>query len=133
VLVVDDEPNIIRLIEYHLRSAGYLVHSARDGSEALASVHEVRPAIIVLDVMMPGLDGWTVLQALKSDPETAAIPVLMLTALGSDDHVRRSWQKGTDFHLCKPFNPVELVSVVHRLAVSLDSPDAPPPLRRWLK
>jgi two-component system, OmpR family, alkaline phosphatase synthesis response regulator PhoP len=133
VLVVDDEPNIRRLIEHHLTREGYGVLQAADGPEALAKVREERPDLIILDVIMPGPDGFRVLEALKGDPRTAEIPVIMLTALGGDDSIRRGWQTGNDCYLSKPFNPEELLQVVRRIADVLDTPDNPPPLRRWLK
>jgi two-component system alkaline phosphatase synthesis response regulator PhoP/two-component system response regulator VicR len=133
ILVVDDEPNIRRLIELHLSGAGYQVLTACDGEEALAAVEGRRPDLIVLDVMMPGPDGFQVLETLKGDPETADIPVLMLTAKDGDDQIRHGWRTGADMYLTKPFNPEELRRVIDRMAAVLDTPENPPPLRRWPK
>jgi DNA-binding response OmpR family regulator len=130
VLVVEDEPAIRRLIELHLSRAGYQVAAAPDGVAALAQVGDWRPDLIILDVMMPGPDGFQVLQQLKGDPRTVQIPVVMLTAKGSDDHVRHGWQKGADFYMAKPFNPAELRSVVDRLVAVAGTPEDPAPLRR---
>ena len=130
VLVVEDEPAIRQLIHVHLARAGYDVIQARDGIEALAFVRDQRPDLIILDVMMPGPDGFQVLQALRDDPRTVEIPVVMLTAKGSDDHVRHGWQTGTDFYMAKPFNPAELRAVVDRLAAVAGTPENPAPLRR---
>ncbi len=133
VLAVDDEPNIRRLIEVQLVRCGYQVVLAQDGIEALDAVQRWEPDVVILDVMMPGPDGFEVLRLLKSDPHTAHIPVIMLTAKSGDDHVRHGWRGGVDFYMGKPFNPAELVSVLDRMTASLGDPDAPPPLRRWLK
>jgi len=133
VLVVDDEPNIRRLICLHLAQAGYEVSEACDGPEALAQVAAVRPHLMVLDVMMPGLNGFQVLAALKGDPRTADLQVVMLTAKDGDDHIRYGWQIGADFYMCKPFNPIELRRLLDRMVAVLGTPESPPPLRRWLK
>jgi len=133
VLVVDDEPNIRRLLEIHLTGAGYAVLTASDGIEALERVRECRPHLIVLDVMMPRLDGMHVLRTLKADPATVDIPVLMLTARGGSDDMRHGWQDGADFYMPKPFNPEELRSVLDRFEAVLGTPENPPPLRRWWK
>jgi len=133
VLVVDDEPNIRRLIEHHLIRRGHQVETAVNGNEALVSVRTRRPELIILDVNMPGPDGFEVLAELKEDPTTVEIPVIMLTALSTDDHIRHGWGIGADVYLSKPFNPHELMLLVDRLAAVLGTPDNPPPLRRWLK
>lgn len=133
ILVVDDEPNIRRLIEHHLVRRGHQVDVAVDGFDALEKVRAQRPDLLVLDVNMPGPDGFEVLAALKEDPATVELPVIMLTALSSDDHIRHGWGIGADFYLTKPFNPYELGLLIDRLAAVLGTPDNPPPLRRWLK
>jgi CheY-like chemotaxis protein len=133
VLVVDDEPNIRRLLQFHLARAGYEVETATDGLEALEQVRLRRPDILILDVMMPGPDGFRVLEALKDDPRTADIQVLMLSAKSRDDDIRHGWQSGNDFYMTKPFNPEELRTVVDRIAAVLGTPENPPPQRRWSK
>jgi two-component system alkaline phosphatase synthesis response regulator PhoP/two-component system response regulator VicR len=130
---VDDEPNIRRLIEHHLVRRGHRVETAVNGTEALEKVRTARPELLVLDVNMPGPDGFEVLAQLKEDPATVEIPVIMLTALSTDDHIRRGWGIGADVYLSKPFNPHELGLLVDRWAAVLGTPDNPPPLRRWLK
>lgn len=133
ILVVDDEPNIRRLIEHHLVRRGHQVDTAVNGAEALEKVHTGRPDLLVLDVNMPGPNGFEVLAQMKEDPATVEIPVIMLTALSTDDHIRRGWGIGADVYLAKPFNPHELGLLVDRWAAVLGTPDNPPPLRRWLK
>ena len=115
ILVVDDEQAIRELVRQNLELSGYECIDAEDGSQALQKVGEQRPDLIVLDVKMPVLDGWEVLRVLRSSPETATIPIVMLTALGDSAHVARGWTLGADFYLTKPFEPRELVAVVTRL------------------
>lgn len=115
ILVVEDEPAIRQLIPLHLTRARYAVIEARDGREALECVRAGAPDLILLDVMMPGPNGFEVLRALRDDPATLETPVVMLTARGSDDHVRRGWQKGVDYYMPKPFNPTELLMWVRRV------------------
>lgn len=82
ILIIDDDPIIVRIIELALQSYGYQVVSANDGETGLAKARSTQPDLIILDIMMPKMDGYKVCQALKADPETAAISVLMLTAKG---------------------------------------------------
>jgi putative two-component system response regulator len=103
IMVVDDEPAIVTILERLLMREGYSVVTARNGVEALAKVHEHQPDLILLDVMMPEMDGFTVCQRLKDDARTALIPITMLT--GRDDHEshRRGIEAGADDFLAKPF------------------------------
>jgi two-component system alkaline phosphatase synthesis response regulator PhoP len=112
---VDDEKNIRRLVEVNLARAGYLVETACDGREALERVAVQRPDMVVLDVMMPFLDGFEVLRRLKANPATAEIPVIMLTAKAQDADFLRGWTGGCDTYLTKPFNPSELLTFVKRI------------------
>lgn len=120
ILAVDDEKHIVRLVQVNLERQGYEVITAYDGKEALQKVEEERPDLIVLDVMMPYMDGFEVLQNLRRNPSTRDIPVIMLTAKAQDADVFRGWQSGVDCYLTKPFNPMELVSFVQRIFKSLD-------------
>ena len=115
ILAVDDERHIVRLVEANLQRAGYQVVTAYDGREALEKVKAEEPDLIVLDVMMPYMDGFEVLKNLKADPVTAEIPVIMLTAKAQDADVFRGWQSGVDCYLTKPFNPMELLTFVKRI------------------
>lgn len=112
ILVVDDERHIVRLVQVNLERGGYEVVTAYDGVEALAKVGEQPPDMIVLDVMMPHKDGFEVLKELKQNPQTADIPVIMLTAKAQDADVFRGWQSGVASYLTKPFNPMELTTWV---------------------
>jgi two-component system, OmpR family, alkaline phosphatase synthesis response regulator PhoP len=104
ILAVDDERHIVRLVEVNLQRAGYEVVTAYDGREALEKVKSENPDLVVLDVMMPYMDGFEVLKNLKADPATAEIPVIMLTAKAQDADVFRGWQSGVDCYLTKPFS-----------------------------
>ena len=121
ILAVDDERHIVRLVEVNLQRAGYEVVTAFDGREALEKVKAETPDLIVLDVMMPYMDGFEVLKTLKADPSTAEIPVIMLTAKAQDADVFRGWQSGVDCYLTKPFNPMELLTFVKRIFDSMRS------------
>lgn len=119
ILAVDDERHIVRLVEVNLQRAGYEVVTAYDGREALEKVQSENPDLVVLDVMMPYMDGFEVLKNLKADPATAEIPVIMLTAKAQDADVFKGWQSGVDCYLTKPFNPMELLTFVKRIFDSL--------------
>ncbi len=115
ILTCDDEKHIVRLIQVNLERQGYEVITAYHGAECLEKVKEDRPDLIVLDVMMPEMTGFEVLDALKKDPETESIPVIMLTARAQDSDVLRGWQSGVECYLTKPFNPMELIAFVKRI------------------
>lgn len=115
VLVVDDERHIVRLVQVNLERQGYEVITAYDGVECLEKAKSEKPDLIVLDVMMPRMDGFEALQRLKSDPETSYIPVIMLTARAQDRDVLQGYQYGADLYLTKPFSPLELISLVKRV------------------
>ncbi len=115
ILTCDDEKHIVRLIQVNLERQGYEVITAYNGAECLEKVKEDRPDLIVLDVMMPEMTGFEVLDALKKDPETESIPVIMLTARAQDSDVLRGWQSGVECYLTKPFNPMELIAFVKRI------------------
>ncbi|MBP6964582.1 MAG: response regulator [Armatimonadetes bacterium] len=123
ILTVDDEKHIVRLIQVNLERQGYEVVTAYDGREALEKVDSERPDLVILDVMMPYMDGFEVLQNMKRNPSTRDIPVIMLTAKAQDADVFKGWQSGVDCYLTKPFNPMELLSFVQRIFKSLDQDD----------
>jgi len=124
ILVVDDERHIVRLVEVNLTKAGYDVTSAYDGIEALEKVAEDKPDMIILDVMMPRMDGFDTLKKLQADPETEGIPVIMLTAKAQDADIFRGWSSGVSSYLTKPFNPRELLTFVERIFQSLEDPSS---------
>lgn len=120
ILVVDDERHIVRLVEVNLTRAGYDIVTAYDGIEALEKVKAEKPDMIVLDVMMPRMDGFEVLKRLQADPDTQDIPVIMLTAKAQDADIFRGWSSGVSSYLTKPFNPRELLTFVERIFQSLE-------------
>ena len=114
ILVVDDEKHIVRLVQINLERQGYEVVAAYDGREGMERLREQRPDLIILDVMMPHMDGFEVLATLKGGDEYRDIPVIMLTARAQDKDVLRGMECGADLYLTKPFNPFELVNFVKR-------------------
>ena len=109
ILVVDDEPNIIELAKMYLQNEGYIVESARDGREALTKIKSLQPALVVLDLMLPEVDGWEVCRKVRSDSD---VPIIMLTARSDDVDKIVGLELGADDYLTKPFNPRELVARV---------------------
>lgn len=116
VLVADDDPLLRSILEHKLSRAGYVVALAEDGRAALEQSRALKPAVLVLDAMMPILDGFEVLRRLKSDDQTRPIAVVMLTALKRQDDIVSALQLGAADYLPKPFNPDELVARLGRLA-----------------
>lgn len=104
LLVVDDEPDILELVQYNLRKAQYDVVCVASGEEALAQVRSAPPDLIVLDLMLPGVDGLEVCKALKRDTRTAAIPIVILTARGEEADIVAGLELGADDYLTKPFS-----------------------------
>ncbi len=109
ILVVDDEPEIVALVAYHLAKAGYRVSTAASGQDALELARRERPSLVVLDLMLPGMSGFDVLEQLRSDDSTRDIAVLMLTARREEPDRIRGLSLGADDYLTKPFSPAELV------------------------
>lgn len=112
ILVVDDEPDITALVAYHLAKAGYRVSTAARGPDALKAAAEERPDIVILDLMLPGMDGVEVCRQVKSDPVTRAIPIIMVTAKTEESDVVLGLGMGADDYLGKPFSPKELIARV---------------------
>jgi DNA-binding response OmpR family regulator len=115
ILVVDDEPDAVELIAFHLQAAGHEVVTAADGEEALARAKTTMPDLIVLDLMLPEVDGFEVCKILRRDPSTAGIPVIMLTAKSAEIDRVLGLELGADDYLTKPFSPRELVLRVKNL------------------
>jgi DNA-binding response OmpR family regulator len=115
VLAVDDEPDILRLVEIKLKKADFAVVTARDGEEGVRKAHAEKPDVVLLDVMMPKMDGYTAAQKIKAEVKPAPI-VIMLTAKGQEADVVRGISGGADDYIVKPFAPRELIA---RLNVAL--------------
>ncbi|MEK8130647.1 response regulator transcription factor [Paenibacillus filicis] len=112
VLVVDDDANIRELVSFFMREEGYEVWEAQDGIEALSVMGKVRADLVILDIMMPNMDGWQLCRELR---EYEDLPILMLTAKGETSQKVKGFELGTDDYLVKPFEPVELVARVKAL------------------
>jgi two-component system, OmpR family, phosphate regulon response regulator PhoB len=115
ILVVDDEPDIIALVAYHLARSGYRVSTAATGTEALQAARDEQPALVVLDLMLPELSGFEVLERLRADRALADTPVLMLTARRDEPDRVQGLSLGADDYLVKPFSPQELVLRVRNI------------------
>ncbi len=124
ILVVDDEPDIVALVAYHLARAGYGVSTASSGPEALAKATAELPSLVVLDLMLPGMSGFDVLERLRSDPRTAHIAVLTLTARREEPDRLRGLTLGADDYLTKPFSPQELTLRVGAILRRLRAPES---------
>ena len=125
ILIADDEEDVRDLVGMNLRRAGYLTEEASDGIEAVAKATRYIPDAIVLDVMMPGRDGFRVCQELRAEEETKNIPIIMLTARGQTQDRITGFEKGADDYLGKPFSPKELVlrvqALLRRSSISVEA------------
>ncbi len=112
LLVADDEPNIVISLEYLMKREGYQVLVATDGVQALETIQRERPALVLLDVMMPGKTGFEVCQAVRADPALDGVRILMLTAKGRDTDISKGLALGANAYMTKPFSTRELVQKV---------------------
>ncbi|MGE6605460.1 response regulator transcription factor [Halomonas sp. NPDC076908] len=115
VLVVDDEPNIVLSLEFLMEQAGFEVVTAEDGEQALARVEDTRPDLLLLDISLPGISGFDVLERLRSKEATAQLPIIMLTAHGRDVEREKGMALGADDYITKPFSTQSLVEKVKAL------------------
>jgi len=125
ILIVDDEPDALEVLGFKLKEAGYLPLLAKDGARAIALARDERPALIVLDLMLPEVDGLEVCKILRRDPGTAAIPILMLTARAAEMDRVLGLELGADDYVTKPFSPRELVLRIKKLLVRAKAVDDP--------
>ena len=129
VLVADDDADILRFVEIYLRMEGFAVVTARDGPDVLAKAVAVRPDLVLLDVLMPGLDGYAVCAQIRADATLAAVPVIMVTGNYVWADVAAARRVGADDFLVKPFDPVVLLdkakALLGRATVSSDLPGTP--------
>ncbi len=114
VLIIDDEKLIVKATELVIRLSGYNVISSFDGVEGLKTAREKKPDLILLDIMMPGIDGWSVLKELKSDPATQQIPVIIFTAKEYIRGKESSLSAGAVDYITKPFETSELLQAIHK-------------------
>ena len=121
VLLAEDEPNIVESLTFLLKRAGFEISVASDGRQALGDALELQPAVLVLDLMLPELDGYEVLRRLRADPKGEKLPVLMLTAKGQRIDRETALECGADLFMTKPFSNAEITAAVVELAAR--SPD----------
>jgi two-component system, OmpR family, alkaline phosphatase synthesis response regulator PhoP len=114
ILVVDDHPHIVRLVQRELESESHEIITAVDGEEALEKIRAERPALVVLDVMLPKKSGFDVLRAVRSDPATRETTIIMLTVKDQDADVTRGLRLGADWYLTKPFRPGDIAALARR-------------------
>ncbi len=119
--MVDDEKDIIELVSYNLEKEGFKVISATDGEKALESVSSEEPEIIILDLMLPGIDGLDVCRELKRNDQTSSIPIIMLTAKGEESDIVIGLELGADDYITKPFSPRILVARVKAVLRRIES------------
>ena len=115
ILVADDEPALLRLLEFVLGRRGFVIQGVTNGNAAFEVLKAESPDLVILDVMMPGLDGYEVLTFIRETPRLEGLPVVMLTARAQLDDIQRGLTLGADAYLAKPFDPEELLSVVESL------------------
>jgi two-component system phosphate regulon response regulator PhoB len=114
-VIVDDDPDIRAMVAMKLTSAGYTVHEEVDGEAGLAAIQQLDPTVVVLDWMMPRMNGLEVLQRVRSDEATRHVPVLLLTARAQEDAIERGFAAGADDYVVKPFSPRELLTRIDAL------------------
>ena len=112
ILVIEDEADILEVTQYNLTREGYRVSTSRDGEDGLARAKREAPDLVILDLMLPGLDGLEVCRRMQSDPITSGIPIIMVTAKGEESDVVTGLQMGADDYVTKPFSPKELMARV---------------------
>ncbi|MDD3643230.1 MAG: response regulator [Candidatus Krumholzibacteria bacterium] len=117
ILVVDDEVNITQILEFSIGAEGYEVITASNGEEAIDKARREQPDLIILDIMMPRIDGYEACRILKSNPLTKSIPVVLLTAKGRDIDKRLGYEVGATDYIIKPFSPSKLIDRIHELLV----------------
>ena len=125
ILVVDDEIYIVHILDFSLGMEGYEVITALDGEEALAKATESTPDLIVLDIMMPKMDGYETCKALKANEHTKNIPVILLSAKGRNVDMQTGYDVGADEYITKPFSPRKLVDRINTMLGHTDSSDVP--------
>ena len=122
ILIVDDEPFMLRLIQHHLEHAGYEMIQARNGREAVEAATRENPRLVVMDAMMPNMDGLTALRKLKQEPATRSIPVIMLTANPHKYSREEAESSGAAIFLTKPFSPTQLLEEIRKYTLAIDVP-----------
>jgi CheY-like chemotaxis protein len=115
ILIADDDPIIIKLLQVNLEMEGYDVVTAHDGQDAVEKAGKEVPDLVILDIMMPRMDGWAARQALLGNPDLKEIPVIFLSARAQQADLRKGYEADVAEYITKPFDPVDLLDVVHRV------------------
>ena len=118
ILVIDDEPEISEIVETFLVESGYLVAVENSPSEAVEKARAFKPEVVLLDIMMPGVDGYDICQQLKADPQFAGVPIIFLTGKDRTDDMGRSFRSGGDMFIKKPFSCERLLEIVNIVLLS---------------
>jgi len=126
ILIVEDDKDIIKILEYNLKKEGFRVLDARDGEDALDLAVREHPDLIILDLMLPGVDGLEVCKSLKKEGKTSLIPVIMLTAKGQESDKVIGLELGADDYITKPFSPRELIARIKAVLRRATDKDKPP-------
>lgn len=127
ILVVDDEPVIIELLQVNLKLEGYDVITAANGQEAVEKAAKNKPDLVILDIMMPKMDGWTARAELLKDPATSDVPVIFLTARAQQADLKRGQESNVAAYITKPFDPSELLSIIGQIFDGTYRPEDHPP------
>ncbi|MDD5138591.1 MAG: response regulator transcription factor [Candidatus Omnitrophica bacterium] len=130
ILIVEDEKDIVKMLEYNLQKEGFKTLSARDGEDALDAANRDHPDLVILDLMLPGMDGLEVCKALKQGAKTAMIPIIMLTAKVQESDKVVGLELGADDYMTKPFSPRELVARIKAVLRRMTEKDRSPELMR---
>lgn len=123
IFIVEDEEDILEILRYNLSTSGFTVTTATDGEEALAAIPKSMPDLVILDLMLPGIDGLDICRKLKADPQTAGIPIIMLTARGDESDIVAGLELGADDYITKPFS---IKVVIARIRAVLRRKEQPP-------
>ena len=115
VLVVDDDPMVTRLVRINLELENFEVEEAWDGKTAMRMMRDNRPDLLVLDIIMPQMDGWEILKLVREDEQLHDLPVVVLTAKVQEEDIARGWRMGADGYIVKPFNPVILADALRKV------------------
>jgi len=115
ILIVEDNPQTVKLIKFILEKNNYSTVSAKDGEQGLQMAKEKKPDLIILDLMLPGMDGYRVCETLKADTDTKVIPILVLTALDTGGDFEKALEKKADWYITKPFEPQHLLKRIDYL------------------
>ncbi len=113
IMVVDDHPDVVDILRITLESKGFNVRCAYSGKDLFAGLDEHKPDLIILDILMPEMDGLEVLTRLRENSDTASIPVILLTAMGQQEDIFEGYKRGADYYITKPFSPTQLLEGIN--------------------